>query len=260
MMNRRRFLDATVVAGTALLWPVWLRQAFADADKCSAEGVSRVANAFPSAATLSEAFRRARRTGRPLFVIVIPADDGDKYARGRAWGELINFGTDEQIAPLSSVEVACATMEVLKLVVPNQVSGEPFFAVVSNGATPSTVKGFGVEIPVYTEPERSHWDEHTWEELERHEELVAQQRIATLAGAVRRALGAPGGDVAARAADARERLKVGPPPGAHWARSSGCGVMVEGAKDNIAFGCGMGHVPAKSRRFLYFFANNRSAE
>jgi hypothetical protein len=258
MMNRRRFLDATVAASAALLWPAWLKEAFGEADKCNAEGASRVGSAFPSAATLSAAFRRARRTGKPLFVIVIPVDDGEKYVRGRAWGELINFGTDDQLAPFSSVEVACATMEVLELVVPSQVSGEPFFAVVSNGTTPSTVKGFGIELPTYTEPERTRWDEHSWEEQERREDLIAQQRIATLADAVRRALGVPSGDVAARAADARTSLKAGPPPGAHWARSSGCGVYVEGAKDNVAIGCGMGHVPAKSRRFLYFFANTRS--
>jgi hypothetical protein len=73
---------------------------------------------------------------------------------------------------------------------------------------------------------------------------------------LRSAIGAPAGDVAARAGEARSRLKDHPPGGARWATSAGCGVTVEGADDNIAVGCGMGHVPAKSRRFLYFFARN----
>lgn len=42
-------------------------------------------------------------------------------------------------------------------------------------------------------------------------------------------------------------------PGSRWARSSGCGTMVEGADDNVAYGCGMGYVGAKATRMLYFF-------
>ena len=56
------------------------------------------------------------------------------------------------------------------------------------------------------------------------------------------------------AANVRHTLKDQPPRGTHWAVSSGCGTRIEGVTDNVAFGCGMGHVPAKSRRFLYFFS------
>lgn len=49
----------------------------------------------------------------------------------------------------------------------------------------------------------------------------------------------------------RERLlRTRPPAGARWATSGGCGVRVEGAKERHAIGCGMGHVPERSRRFL----------
>jgi hypothetical protein len=69
-----------------------------------------------------------------------------------------------------------------------------------------------------------------------------------------------------------------PPDGAHWATSSGCGTKVEDTPEEIAdkerrraearkrgtvlvdrivvVGCGMGHVPDKSRRFLHFFAHD----
>jgi hypothetical protein len=54
---------------------------------------------------------------------------------------------------------------------------------------------------------------------------------------------------AARAAYSQQRI-----PGSKWAVSSGCGTIVEGDETDVAFGCGMGHVPRKSERFLYFFS------
>lgn len=49
----------------------------------------------------------------------------------------------------------------------------------------------------------------------------------------------------------RERLlRTSPPAGARWATSHGCGVRIEGHKERHAIGCGMGHVPERSRRFL----------
>lgn len=53
----------------------------------------------------------------------------------------------------------------------------------------------------------------------------------------------------AKAAAARRRER--PVSGIHWTQSSGCGTSpVERA---LGIACGMGHVPAKSARFLYFF-------
>lgn len=50
------------------------------------------------------------------------------------------------------------------------------------------------------------------------------------------------------------RLRKQRIPGSYWARQSGCGTTVEGAEDRSAMvACGMGHVPEKSQRFLYFF-------
>lgn len=51
------------------------------------------------------------------------------------------------------------------------------------------------------------------------------------------------------------RLRQGPVSGSRWARSGGCGTTFEDEKDDRAMmvACGMGHVPAKSARFLYFF-------
>ena len=43
-------------------------------------------------------------------------------------------------------------------------------------------------------------------------------------------------------------------PGSRWGRGSGCGTQIEGEAPRY-FGCGMGHVPELSRRFLHFFAD-----
>lgn len=64
----------------------------------------------------------------------------------------------------------------------------------------------------------------------------------------------PAGRVTERLADvARARFRDEPIPGSRWARSTGCGLRVEGATDNVAIGCGMGHTPRRSARFLYFY-------
>ena len=53
---------------------------------------------------------------------------------------------------------------------------------------------------------------------------------------------------------ARARLSKQRVPGSHWATSHGCGTRVEGhPEQGLGIMCGMGHVPAKSSRFLYFY-------
>lgn len=57
------------------------------------------------------------------------------------------------------------------------------------------------------------------------------------------------------AAAARIRLTDRPLSGAPWARGGGCGTIVEGEEQHHGMACGMGHVPAKSTRFLKFYAS-----
>jgi hypothetical protein len=54
------------------------------------------------------------------------------------------------------------------------------------------------------------------------------------------------------AAAAEKRVTGSPPPGAKWAKESGCGTEVEGGTTE-AVACGMGYVPKISQRFLWFF-------
>ena len=98
-MNRRRFMTVTTAAAAAAAWPSWLRRAVAS--DCEIDR---------AAGELFAAYLRARQARRPLLVLVFPEDSDPQYIRGRAFGEWLNHGSDEQIAPLGLAEVICATM------------------------------------------------------------------------------------------------------------------------------------------------------
>ena len=61
--------------------------------------------------------------------------------------------------------------------------------------------------------------------------------------------------IAGLAAAVRAEVVSRPVRGSQWASSGGCGVTIEGLADDEQHmvACGMGHVPARSARFLYFF-------
>lgn len=52
---------------------------------------------------------------------------------------------------------------------------------------------------------------------------------------------------------ARRRVVRGEVPGAEWATSGACGTVFENRETRVGYACGMGHVPARSKRFLHFY-------
>src|SRR5262249_25459726 len=104
-MKRRTFATGAALAGVTLGWPSWLSRAFGDEKACDPKARP------PSVAAVAGAFRRAERAGKPLLVLVIPSDDvtspigptDEKFDRGQAFGELLNFGSDADLAPLAGV-------------------------------------------------------------------------------------------------------------------------------------------------------------
>lgn len=64
--------------------------------------------------------------------------------------------------------------------------------------------------------------------------------------------------IAGLAAAVRAEVIARPLSGSRWAHGGGCGISIEGAtadeENRMRVDCGMGHVPAKSERFLYLFA------
>jgi len=224
---------AVTVAGAAGATSLaWLHRAFAG--ECAIG--ERVRELF-------SAYQRARKARRPLLVFVIPG--GDFYLRGQAFGEWLNHGSDDQIAPLALCEVACATMAELSELAPHAGAGEPLMVCVGTDRVPAPLRFLDAKLP---EPQRG-WGEDGDADIDR--------RIDTLARLARSALSPRGpqvGDPATMAREVRERLVRKPPPGARWATSSACGVTIEGVRDDeqSMVACGMGHVPRRSARFLHF--------
>ncbi|WP_437577640.1 hypothetical protein [Sorangium sp. So ce887] len=249
-MKRRHLLGATAAGLAATAWPGFLRDAFGDGAACDEKGKPSAAQG--SVVQVSAAFRRARQAKRALLVFVIPADDAAKWERGQAFGELLNFGADRDLAPLAGVEVVCATMADLKKLVPGAGDGEPLLVLVRTDKVPVAAAQLDVALPRYDGMRGVVTG--SWEERQKHDDRIAAQRIGALGALLRQGLGAEADNVAARAASVRARLVKAPPAGAHWAVASGCGTDIEGIDDSGLMACGMGHVPSKSRRFLYFFA------
>jgi hypothetical protein len=326
-MNRRKFLGSAATAAVIATWPGWLRRAFAAGSALEQEAAGLT--------MLSEGYRRAQRAGKPLLVLVIPEDGSQKYDRGTAFGEYLNHGSAEQLAPLGLCEVACAEMTRLRQLVPAVGEGEPLMVLVETDHLPARVqrlhgvlardpdpeRGWRVvdEDDPTDRPKKKETEEERWERRraawQRKEEESIAKRIEQVAALVHKAVqpdmavleqravqvrahlshtgsGAETAqfeqDLAGGAAVSQEqvegaaalvalaaartqgsrreallgmladvvtaRLRRVPPPGSRWAVSSGCGVRIEGDTSHVMMGCGMGHVPAKSARFLYFFA------
>jgi hypothetical protein len=251
-VKRRHFLGGAAALASASLWPSWLREAFAEPAKaCDPRAAAKVAP--QSVLDVATAFRKASRAKRPLLVFIIPAEDGEKWNRGHAFGELLNHGSDADLAPLADCDVVCATMEGLRKVVPSVAKGEPLMVLVRTTALPATSEPLDAEMPSYNDMiDRSGRPDSKVS----HTDKVIAQRIAVLGGLLRRGLGSSPARIAARAAEARARLREKPPAGTRWARSEGCGVIIEDDRDPSMFGCGMAFVPEKSKRFLYFYSSN----
>jgi hypothetical protein len=191
-----------------------------------------------------------------VLVVVIPADDGDKWTRGQTLGEWLNNATDAQLAPLAQVELVCATVADLARLIPGQVDGEPWMVVVDPATT--QVAAVSVTLPPPPPPPgggsaQDWYDKQDAWDLER-----VTGNVTAIDAALQPALAAlttpvPPGRVTAWAQQVRTETVESAPAGAHWANSWGCGTEIEGIEAQLAVDCGMGHVPARSRRFLYLF-------
>ncbi|HEX9100735.1 MAG TPA: hypothetical protein VF997_00960 [Polyangia bacterium] len=241
-MKRRTFLAAVGASTAAALWPSLIRRAFADAS-FDAPGTKKTAPG------LSTSTRHIDPSKRPQLVIVVPADDGQKYRRGELWGEYLNHGAPAQLAPLAHVDVSCATMKELGALA-GDVKGEPLALLFERDGS---VRALDTKYPDYAAATRFD---------PKDDDAIVDKRIALVSAMVARALPpVPADEVRAAAARVVRAVREQPPAGSHWANASGCGpATVENMKDDsdevVGYGCGMGHIPAKSSRFLYFFAKS----
>lgn len=203
-MRRRAFLVGLAAA------PWWIRRAFGDA---SVGGDRRAAGGGARAAT-----------ARPTLVLVVPRDEGRRWERGAAFGELLNHGSDAELAPLALADVVCAPAGDYG------VSDEPLMLFVVG----STVHRLDAPLP---------GDD--------------RGPVRLIGALVRQVLPLEGKSASALAAAARERYVKKAPRGARWGRTTMCGnEYEEGPAETVD--CGMGHVPEASRRFLDFYTGRKS--
>lgn len=276
-MDRRGVLKGLGVAAAAALWPGWVREAFA----APRNGL------LESAATLLSAIERARARRQPLLVFVIPEDDRVKYFRGRHFGEWLNHGADADLAPLACADAVCAGMDALRALLPGPaLDGEQ--AILLLDASAERMPGLGVVLAGFSHRDSTldegdeesqitaciratgaavrraifgdldavkrraaeRWSRLTSEaraEVRRIYDGVDGSQEGVLAAAPLLAVDAVDGDGNAQALGllaraARVRYCGQPIPGSEWAQT----------EDDGASAGEVGHVPSRSRRFLYF--------
>jgi hypothetical protein len=282
-----------VAAGAVVLtWPGWLGRAFAQ-------------TADDEAVELEGTIAWARAAGRPVLVIVVPADVHAWVLRGEAWGELLNYGPDLAMADLTLADVVCAHAPTLRALVTGAPEGEPVAVVIEPDGTVTSY-----DPPLAERPDRR--ERQGDEEYEASAEAAVDARIASLTRLVHDALAADDAMIARRAQDARtargvssawfaqalggapltaelaaeapaevyaatrrvdaadaapwlaaltrlgiRRLRLSRIPGSRWARSTGCGAILEGPSERYGgMPCGMGWSPARSVRFLSFLVGS----
>ena len=231
-MNRRDFLRRSLYGVAA--WPLLVQSSFADE---------------PTVKDLARDMTAARLAKRDLLVFVIPHDDL-RWDRGHALGAFLNHGNDAVRARLTAVQVSCATRSAVEKLTRASVPESAGLVLVNLSAVPAAVSTQPLDMPAL-DLWRQEEDE-TWEAREKRETAMVVSRIHVVERALMALLPSPVADRAAALADVKARIVDAPPTGANWARSSGCGTIVEGRDDNMGIGCGMGHIPALTSRFLLF--------
>ncbi|MEN0062309.1 MAG: hypothetical protein AAGA48_09160 [Myxococcota bacterium] len=219
--SRRRLLGGLAAAASA---PAWVAAAFA------AEPPERQMELFST-------WHNARRMGVPLLAIVTPTDR-TAWERGRVVGAMLAEADDKLMATLQGYAPVCATaldLHLLGVVVPP----DAWFAVIGTKQVPArTVPIAGPQV-----------------------EVTFEGRVGLATRALRKGLAAftplyeepKRRTVLKRAAhDAREVWLRSRLPGSYWANETGCGLHIEEYEDGVSWACGMGSVPARAARFLYF--------
>lgn len=294
-MQRRKFLGIVTLGAGTTTFPMWLSTAFnlrRDEPDC-AEPYD-LSDLGSEQSDPDACLPGLADPGKPRLVFVIPQSPDQQSIRGHAFGELLNAGSDEQLAPLACYDVVCRRLSDLGLVAGDH---EPLLVVLEPGMPPHLL-----DTPL--DLRVGHYDHFS-------NDAVIDARIDALAGliahhtdgarlvaqACRERASLPPADLArldelpqslgellphdvdrapatallaARtpdpeqrthltallAAAVRARLCNRRIDGAPWAVTHGCGTIVEGEPDSGGIMCGMGHVARRSSRFLKFYTSS----
>lgn len=216
-MKRRDLARTAAMTMAIATWPRWLAEAFAGPScppasaKHDKPGKPRVRwrdVTFP-------AYRRAQRAGKPLLVLVIPEDSA--WLRGRAWGELLNHGRDEDLALFALCEVICARRSDLRELVPSlpTTGADPLVVLVDTERTPATFAVGRVDRTLQAlldekEPRVEYRDGEAYDQYDKRFEAACEpiiaKRVAAVAAVVRAVVLPDPAVLEARAGQAERRL------------------------------------------------------
>jgi len=191
-MNRRKFLGTVALGAGATALPVWLSRAFRlDEGRCpepvdagEPEGEMTDPGCLPG----------TQGALKPTLIFVIPSDDRAQYLRGHAFGELLNHGSDAQLAPLACFDVVCRKITDLGPRWRGGLFHEPLMVL----DDPNADTMLALDAPLSSTPEGVH------DETPAQEEARIDARIHTLARLIAEA--ADGARLAQQACQERARL------------------------------------------------------
>jgi hypothetical protein len=179
-MHRRKFLGTVTLGAGFTVLPMWLSRAFGPKQDICPEDAPEPEHEPAVQVQHRPDCEPGTAPFKPLLILVIPADHAQQYRRGQAFGELINHGSDAQLAALACFEVRCLRLDQLDPPPRDPFVEEPLMLVLDHTATPSLLPLTAALTHVEDAPDR--WDgRHDWEEIERHREAAIDARIATLA-------------------------------------------------------------------------------
>ena len=223
------------------------------------------------------ALLRAQNQRGLLAVFIVPEDDNAAFHLGHQLGSFLMHGRQEALTALGLAEVACMRMTELRALVPNVPDGEPVLVLIDTAASPMGVTASEGPLPppyVWTlPPELAELD--IPEEDPRYvpwrraqceaEERRVEEGIVAVASVILRAFALP-----VRASSPAQRVQALlrtralaqlSVSGGAWARSDGCGIEYERRRTDhsprvihLSEACGMGYVPERAQRFLYFYS------
>lgn len=178
-MERRDLLRSAALGATLALLPPFLRRAFGAADGiCNAD----------AARPMLRVLERARRRGKPFLSLVVPAGEEERSLRARAFAELIDLGSERDVAMLALTEVACAPLEVLRCLVPaaSHVPDDAVLLLIDQSTTPATVRVLPAVVPL--DPEFPVIQPYSQRIEAAFHQRTLRARIASLSTPLRRTL------------------------------------------------------------------------
>jgi len=205
-MHRRKFLGTVTIGAGFTVLPMWLSRAFGPHQNHCPEDAATPQPLDPQTHPPRDpplACGPQETPFKPLLILVIPADESQQRRRGHAFGELLNHGSDAQLAALACFEVRCRRIAELEPGLRERLAEEPMMLVLDPTAEAPLLPLSAALTDVDEDHDR--WGTDTdWEQLARNNEAAIDARIAALAGLIAGA--ADGPRLAAQACRERQGL------------------------------------------------------